>query len=728
MNNHQVEFSEFCDPDSPSDVRQDPDLTRPQGNNGYTTAFTVTLRRPFLFASELLRQASESRVRSQQSLVPNTTSTGHPDTFPLADGRNNPQDEAVSTSLISESLENSLHKVLSKLGHLDLTGRVVLVSAVAKAHGGYCDIFIGNFSPIYPGHAWKVKVAIKRLRILLYDDRMFTKLLAKEMHVWSKLDHPNVLPFIGYIIENGYPSLVSEWIENGTVTTYLKENPETDIGVIILGIAEGLNYLHSQNVVHSDLKPDNVLIGRSGQPLICDFGISRIVTPSQTVTVSSVYSGSIRGSIRWMSIELFGIDSSNNPVHTKASDVWAYGMTVYEILARQKPYAHLKADRQVMFAIIRGELPSRPELTSTQSLALETFWTICTDCWKAEPSQRITLDEIVSRLGPSFCPPDHLEPFGRSQDSQAPQRRPSMDVVPAFGMFLNLRSNVSTQPINPVSEASILPRPYDSTPDPNSNGSALVVRPSSQGESRRNTKTKSVNLSTNSSTSGSSRSQLHPRKDGILQSQGPEDACSEMGSQYTNSVHIDAQIHTSPPTASPFLAKGSSDLISFDLRLPPAYARKRVNGKEWENLDNHDLMQLACNPPRECMTIFLRARLNWTIKARVNAKRVSNQKYVTVEDVLNAIYGMLNRCIDSEILDRDRRDTQIMDSVGSAYCMRVGKLESMRIASLDELRKRGLLRVDFLGPQWCFAGLSFDYVDYKSEWWWGMDVRRPGQF
>ncbi|KAI5121783.1 hypothetical protein M0805_009594 [Coniferiporia weirii] len=307
------------------------------------------------------------------------------------------QDEtAASLLFVSRTSEDSLRKVLSKLGHLDLTGRVVSESTVMKAHGGYCDIFIGNLSPVLPGHASRIKVAIKRLRIHLHDDRDFTKFLVKEMHVWSKLDHPNVLPFKGYVLEDTYPSLISEWIENGTVTDFLEKNTGIDIRLVILGIAKGLEYLHSRDVIHSDLKADNVLIGRSGQPLICDFGISRMITSSQTL--SSAHDGSVRGSTRWMSVELFGIDSDVDPIHTKASDIWAFGMTVYEVITQQRPYAHLKADQRVILAIIRGELPTRPVSIGEKSSTLGMIWTICEDCWKTDPDDRVAIDEIISRL------------------------------------------------------------------------------------------------------------------------------------------------------------------------------------------------------------------------------------------------------------------------------------------------------------------------------------------
>lgn len=91
-------------------------------------------------------------------------------------------------------------------------------------------------------------------------------------------------------------------------------------------MAEGLEYLHGEGVIHSVIKADNVLISKTGEPRICDFGISRVLVASQTLASST--DGSLRGSVRWMAIELFMINGPP-PVHTTYTDIWAFGMTVH---------------------------------------------------------------------------------------------------------------------------------------------------------------------------------------------------------------------------------------------------------------------------------------------------------------------------------------------------------------------------------------------------------------
>ena len=94
----------------------------------------------------------------------------------------------------------------------------------------------------------------------------------------------------------------------------------------ILGIAEGLKYLHDEGVIHSDIKAGNVLISSIGVPRICDFGISRMLASSQTFDVTT--SGHLKGTTRWMAKELMMIGDPP-PAHTFQTDVWAFGMTVH---------------------------------------------------------------------------------------------------------------------------------------------------------------------------------------------------------------------------------------------------------------------------------------------------------------------------------------------------------------------------------------------------------------
>lgn len=152
----------------------------------------------------------------------------------------------LTTSDITRQSQEVLRQLLEKLEHLDLTGKLSDEDRIIQlAHGGNGDVYVA--------YCWigarKIKVALKRLRFYVYKDKDFAKvrylsslsslsgsalihfqLLAKEIRIWSRLCHPNVLELLGYIIEeNGFPSLISDWIANGTALEFVRSNPEVDI-------------------------------------------------------------------------------------------------------------------------------------------------------------------------------------------------------------------------------------------------------------------------------------------------------------------------------------------------------------------------------------------------------------------------------------------------------------------------------------------------------------------
>ncbi|KAI5122336.1 hypothetical protein M0805_002503 [Coniferiporia weirii] len=304
--------------------------------------------------------------------------------------------EDPSSSGFESTSSDTLTATLATLAHLNLSGCISYDDLVLKAYGGYCDIFFGECTVQTPD-PHKKKVAVKRLRIHIQGDRDFAKRLAKELKVWSKLAHQNILPLLGFLLEGPYPSLVSEWMDNGPVSQYIRNNVDCDVLRMILGVADGIFYLHYKDIVHSDIKAENILVDQFGTPLICDFGISRMLSATQSLGNSAT---GIKGSIRWMAPELLSFSVGEPPkTHTKSSDVWAFGMTVYELLAGKPPYSHLKLDVHVLFAIIHGELPPPIPLNSL-SLRHEKFLSICEPgkCWDRLPELRPSMRQIVLYL------------------------------------------------------------------------------------------------------------------------------------------------------------------------------------------------------------------------------------------------------------------------------------------------------------------------------------------
>ncbi|KAI5116781.1 hypothetical protein M0805_008735 [Coniferiporia weirii] len=296
----------------------------------------------------------------------------------------------------SKSPEDLLKGTLSKLIHLDLTSRVTFdrSSTATKNIGSYGDVYTGTYD--WPGRG-KVTVAIKCLRNL---NPGITKVVAKEIYIWSKLDHRNLLRLQGYITitEGNLPALVSEWMENGTVLNYVKSHTDCDVMHLILGLAEGLAYLHDNGVIHSDIKSDNVLVSSSGDAVICDFGISRALNATQAgLGGNTTVSGGPGGTVRWMAYELIA-ETETYRKHSKESDVWAFGMTAYELLTKDRPYAHISNNFQVPVFIAKKELPNPPASFDEWPTDGREIWDLLQLCWNPDPQKRISMAEVVETL------------------------------------------------------------------------------------------------------------------------------------------------------------------------------------------------------------------------------------------------------------------------------------------------------------------------------------------
>ncbi|KAF8517723.1 kinase-like domain-containing protein, partial [Hysterangium stoloniferum] len=136
-----------------------------------------------------------------------------------------------------------------------------------------------------------------------------------EYLIWSNLRHENVLECLGFsydfggFAEHRVPSLISPWMSQGTVITYIQANPDADqLGLarqghcFLIGIAKGLCYLHNREpaVVHGDIRAGNILISDTGIPKLNDFCLSRATSDSTGI---SMIAGP-EGSLRWMAPEL----------------------------------------------------------------------------------------------------------------------------------------------------------------------------------------------------------------------------------------------------------------------------------------------------------------------------------------------------------------------------------------------------------------------------------------
>ncbi|KAI5116148.1 hypothetical protein M0805_001131 [Coniferiporia weirii] len=359
---------------------------------------------------------------------------------------------------------NLLELSLSGLSHLDLTGHVTFNSSEHPKHrGGFGDVHTGTYESPDRGN---LTVAIKCLRRFNQGEAgVVEKIAAKEIYIWSKLMHPNLLRLEGFIREEGtiLPSLVSEWMEGGSVLEYVKKHSGCDVLHLILGIAEGLEYLHSSGVVHSDLKSDNVLVSKSGDAVICDFGISRAMNATQfALGGNTTRPSGPAGTIRWMAHELVAKPDTYTK-HTKESDVWAFGMTTYELLTTYRPYAHITRDLNVSLSVMRGELPPQPESLEAWPKKKRKVWDLLQSCWVLDPPSRVKIDDVFKQLKVLRSTHETGKTPSNDGTSLESSSRSQTDSGPKERVFLTVSNTDVDNTVTPEGEVQSKPDAEDLT-------------------------------------------------------------------------------------------------------------------------------------------------------------------------------------------------------------------------------------------------------------------------
>ncbi|KAF7305860.1 Glycoside hydrolase family 76 protein [Mycena chlorophos] len=286
----------------------------------------------------------------------------------------------------------SIQSVIIQDGVPQLDGRIIQEDTDPISGGGNANIYRGTLNR---SNGQRIPVAIKVLRLFGNSSVHEATLhrMDREVRVWSQLDHSNVLPFLG--ICNGlaqWPVLVSPFYNFGHVGEYLKKFPGADRHALTLGAAAGLRYLHDSNMIHGDLKVQNVLVNASHQAVICDFGLSRIIDESG-------FTSSCVGTLIYMAPELFRVLPTldmSTPRTTKASDVYSFGLLGLEIYSGQRP-----ARRPRTFFITEEDLHGM-ELHKEDipaGIVPWRIWDLLERCCDLQPEQRPDTEEIVRSLG-----------------------------------------------------------------------------------------------------------------------------------------------------------------------------------------------------------------------------------------------------------------------------------------------------------------------------------------
>jgi hypothetical protein len=213
----------------------------------------------------------------------------------------------------------------------------------------------------------------------------------REMDIQCSVKHPAVAGLHALVIDENGISLFTEYYANKSIDIYTKKTPLTNTQkmIIIAGIAEGMRFLHSKKIVHRDIKPENVLLDGELRPRICDFGMSTIVSSSNSVMRTT------GGTPGYEAPELLSPDEDNG--YRKPVDYFAYGMLVYAVCTGKTPAEGLRRNTPItLFAISRAIVSGqRPAIDVPLPKCVEN---LITGLWQTNPLARPTFSMVVEQF------------------------------------------------------------------------------------------------------------------------------------------------------------------------------------------------------------------------------------------------------------------------------------------------------------------------------------------
>ncbi|NDJ54364.1 MAG: protein kinase [Chloroflexi bacterium] len=228
-------------------------------------------------------------------------------------------------------------------------GQVQIIEQIGR--GGMASVYLAEQPSM--GRT----VAVKVLPSQFTHNPKFRQRFEREVRVIAALQHPHILPVYDYGEVNGRPYIVMAYMPGGTLGDRIKEGPMAldEITRLLDQMASGLDFAHREGIVHRDFKPVNVLLDKNANAYLADFGIAKLTEGTTNLTGSGVI-----GTPAYMSPEMY-----DGGEVTAAIDIYALGVTLYEMLTGQAPY-HAETPLRVIVAHATAPIPDprefRPDL------------------------------------------------------------------------------------------------------------------------------------------------------------------------------------------------------------------------------------------------------------------------------------------------------------------------------------------------------------------------------
>ncbi|KAF9789124.1 kinase-like domain-containing protein, partial [Thelephora terrestris] len=243
----------------------------------------------------------------------------------------------------------------------------------------------------------------------------------KQVILWSKLSHPNVLKLLSAYgdMEKGPLTTVSEWVTGGDIMEYTKHNPANRLA-LLHGAAQGLKYLHNEGIVHGDPTGQSILVKndapRPPTAYLSGFACMTVTLDPGEPIPFDVQLG--HGTVQFKAPERFNPEKfgAAYPLVTPEADVYAFGMTIFQVLTGETPFQDLQ-EVEVIDSVVDGLRPAKPQNASAIGFS-DSLWDFVQHCWDGDRTRRPTTMELAKRLNEAaanwhtLMPPNTTTPPG----------------------------------------------------------------------------------------------------------------------------------------------------------------------------------------------------------------------------------------------------------------------------------------------------------------------------